>query len=442
MPGQLSMNDTPPDSQGPGANIFALGQAALDSGAVHPDEVKALLPMANTPEGMEALHNALGKPRGNALIPPSLRAASAAQNPALPDASGLATGKGKQTKQTSKSDESEKLNQTRNVWSTPDEINSRLDAISQSAPVQEQRQGIADQERLLSMQEKNADKDGWIKPLLALGDAQSGGGVNPGHMAASFTAPEVAQAKVANAADNLQKRKEALNKLIFDAAGKAKEGTDNSQLQNSLQQMLGYTQGMVSGNGLSEVRANQLRANSGAAFDKDSVLKAITNTNNSLDRATSIMDGKTPVTAKNFALLQQDMINAMAPGGAASEGKVNREMVSTLSTALNDLAQKGGSIQDLRKDDPALFKQLRGLITQVQQDYAIAGLDRGKELHSTWESVDDPRVQDTIDRKLKYWQDRADKVVPKDTVSHVKKTDAEIANMNDADYQAYKKTIQ
>lgn len=432
------MNEAP-DSTGPGANIFALGQAALDSGAVNPEEVKTLLPLAQTPDGMKALHQALGKPRGNALIPPSLQAATLN----LPSAGGLETGKGKQSKATAKSDQSEKLNQMRNVWSTPDEINARVDAISQSAPIQEQRKGIADQEKLLSMQEQNANKDGWIKPLLALADTQNGGGVHPGNMAASFTAPEVAQGKVMKGQDDLQKRKEALNKLIFDAAGKAKEGTDNSSLQSSLQQMLGYTSGMLSGNALSDYRGKKLISDAGAAFDKDSILKAVTNTNNSLDRAVSIMDGKTPVTAKNFALLQQDMINAMAPGGAATEGKVNREMVSTLSTALNDLALKGGSIQDLRKDDPALFRQLKGLINQVQQDYARAGVDRAKELKSTYADVPDDKVQSTTDRKLKYWQDRADKILPKEVgASHVKKSDAEIAAMSDPEYQAYKKTIQ
>ena len=69
------------------------------------------------------------------------------------------------------------------------------------------------------------------------------------------------------------------------------------------------------------MRRNQLIANSGKDFDQDKTLTQLANTNNSLDRATSIMNGKAPITGKNFALLQQDMINAMAPGGAANRGK-------------------------------------------------------------------------------------------------------------------------
>lgn len=302
-----------PDSTGAGANIFALGQAALDSGTVDQNEVNALLPLAKTPQGMQALHQALGKPTGDALIPPSLRAANAAQSPVLPDATGLKTGKGKQSKQTSKTDESQKLNQTRNVWSTPDEINSRIDAISNTQPILEQKKGIADAEKLLSMQEQNANKDGWIKPLLALADSQNGGGVHPGNMAASFTAPEVAQTKVMKAQDDLQKRKESLNKLIFDAAGKAKEGTDNSQLANSIQQMLGYTQGMVNGQNRMDPD-DQIHQRNITALKKDPLLRKNLGNMQTIENALNNATGVDKLTNEQFHELQQAIRSSITKG--------------------------------------------------------------------------------------------------------------------------------
>lgn len=55
-------------------------------------------------------------------------------------------------------------------------------------------------------------------------------------------------------------------------------------------------------------------SDAGKQFDTDTILKTSTNTSNSLDRALSMLTGKATLTAKNMAIAQQDMINAMAPG--------------------------------------------------------------------------------------------------------------------------------
>jgi len=117
-----------------------------------------------------------------------------------------------------------------------------------------------------------------------------------------------------------------------------------------------------------------------------------------------MIDGDQPITAKNFAILQQDMINAMAPGGAATEGKVNREMVETFAGKLNDLALKFGSIQDLRKEQPQIFNQLKGLIKNIHHDYNSALQTQVQALAENYENVNVPEVQKTVQKKVERYK--------------------------------------
>jgi hypothetical protein len=98
-----------------------------------------------------------------------------------------------------------------------------------------------------------------------------------------------------------------------------------------------------------ELARDKAGSSAGQAIEHDPIVMQAKKTTNNLDRALSILDGKEPVTAKSFAILQQDMINAMAPGGAATEGKVNREMVHTLQEKLNDIALHYGKRRGSKK---------------------------------------------------------------------------------------------
>lgn len=149
-----------------------------------------------------------------------------------------------------------------------------------------------------------------------------------------------------------------------------------------------------------EERRNVNSTHAGQAFEKDPILLQTKKTNNSLDRALSLLDGKEPITAKSFNVLQQDFINAMAPGGAATEGKVNREMVETAQASLNDLKLKFGDVADLRKAQPQIVNNLRNLINQVKTDYQGAQAQQASDVHDSFVNSSNPMVQKTIKEKL------------------------------------------
>lgn len=152
-------------------------------------------------------------------------------------------------------------------------------------------------------------------------------------------------------------------------------------------------------------RKNQNAVHAGLAFENDPIMKQTKQTTNSLNRALSIANGNTPVTSQNFNMLQQDLINAVAPGGAATEGKVNRELVDTLAGKLNELNTKFGNIQDLRKEQPQVFGQLVSLIKQVKSDYGQAQQERAQDLADAFKYSTNSRLQNTVnDKKSRYLQ--------------------------------------
>lgn len=166
-------------------------------------------------------------------------------------------------------------------------------------------------------------------------------------------------------------------------------------------------------NPMAQVRQAQLEetksqnaAHAGESFDKDPVMKTITGTKNNLDRAINLINGKTPITSSKFKILQQDMINATAPGGAATEGKVSREGIDLLAEKLNRLETQFGSVQDLRKEAPDIFNDLRDTITAVRGDYAQAANQRVKELGSNFQDSTNQKVQSTVKRKMGMLQDK------------------------------------
>ena len=75
-------------------------------------------------------------------------------------------------------------------------------------------------------------------------------------------------------------------------------------------------------------------------------------------------------------------------------------MVETLSAKLNDIMTQFGSINDLRKEQPAVFAQLQQLINQVHEDYNQAAHQRIAEKEANWRQIDDPKVQATVDNKV------------------------------------------
>ncbi len=371
--------------------IKSLGMKALQSGQVSPQQAAQWgqsFGLPAPPSGGGAPMTPA--PKVNPLDPSNFKTAPGFS----------AGGKGAKSENKEVLNNKETHTGNRNTNYTPDEFMAMTNSIRNMPETQDQQKSIGDLQNMINMtQGMRVKDDAWVKPLSALADAQTGS-----HLAEAYQ-PGVSQKDLNNQLlkfqDDLAKRKGDLSKTILDGVTKLKSGTDvNSQVNSALQSyMTGLNNGGANG-GLGNVRMQQLIANSGAAFDKDPILKQMTGTSNNLDRAMSMINGSTPITAKNFAILQQDMINAMAPGGAATEGKVNREMVQTLSTKLNEIGQMFGDNADLRKDDPALFKQLAGLIGQVHNDYKQSYNRRVDDIAANYTHVDVPEVQSTVREKV------------------------------------------
>ena len=383
--------------------LASLGSAALASGRVSPQEAAQnaqWLSYMNSPTGQTEGMIAMGAPDDSSSS--ALPALKPMLNPtSLPNpGNAAASKKGSKLGASQEGKQETRSNVTRALTFTPEEFQSMANSVRQLPEMQDQQKSLNDLGDVLSMTASApSTQEGWIKPLLALADSQTGS-----HLSQGFQ-PEMTMAQrnqmLLKYLDEIQKRKSDLSKSILEGVTKMKSGTEQNATINSLLEKLSNEQNnKIQNTQGSKVRRNQMVANAGASFDKDPILKQVTTTNNSLDRAMSMMNGSTPITGKNFALLQQDMINAMAPGGAATEGKVNREMVETLAAKLNNLMTQFGSVQDLRKEQPQVFDQLKSLINQVREDYNSAGKQRTTELAANFTDIPDPLVQSTVNRKV------------------------------------------
>lgn len=148
-------------------------------------------------------------------------------------------------------------------------------------------------------------------------------------------------------------------------------------------------------------RQNKNSSQAGLEFENHPIMRQLKQTTNSLDRALSIANGKNPVTSQSFNMLQQDLANAVAPGGAATEGKINRDLITTLSAKINDLNTRFGNIKDLRKEQPQVFNYLTGLMGQVKDDYRQAMSSQAADIHDSFADSDNPKVKSVIKEKLK-----------------------------------------
>lgn len=144
----------------------------------------------------------------------------------------------------------------------------------------------------------------------------------------------------------------------------------------------------------------------GHAFEADPIILNSKKNLNSIEKSQSILnDPKAPVTGKAFNLAYNDYINATAPGGAATEGKVNRELPETFATQWNTLQQKLGDNADLRKDPQgkALIDILKQNISTVRRDMKSQISDQAKSLHSNYQSTSNEKVKQVADSKLKQY---------------------------------------
>lgn len=151
-------------------------------------------------------------------------------------------------------------------------------------------------------------------------------------------------------------------------------------------------------------RKNVNAANAGKEFEHDPIIKVSKTNLNSLTRSQSILDNPNkPVTAKDLNLAYTDYINAVAAGGAATEGKINRELPETWATEFNNFKAKGGEFDDLRKSTTGakLINMLKENISTVRSDIQQAAADQALSIHGIYSANTNQKVQDTIKNKLK-----------------------------------------
>lgn len=151
-----------------------------------------------------------------------------------------------------------------------------------------------------------------------------------------------------------------------------------------------------------EIREDDQASHAGQAVE--TAVKPFKNTLNSIDRAESLLNGKEPVTAKSLAIAQQDFINSVAQGGAATEGKVNREMIHTIDEAINDAKLRFGNIADLRKSQPQIIEHMRGLFAQVKADYRQAMQQQMQDTSGSYSQTSNKKVQETLKGKADRYQ--------------------------------------
>lgn len=159
-----------------------------------------------------------------------------------------------------------------------------------------------------------------------------------------------------------------------------------------------------------EETQNQNAVQAGKAFDTDKIIQGSKVSKNSLDRASSILDNPNkPVTAKDLNLAYTDYINAVAAGGAATEGKIQRELPETWAIKLNELMQQVGANNDLRSTNAGkeLISMLKENIRTVHHDLHLATSDQARLLHDNYVANSNSKVKETIKQKLKTYAPEA-----------------------------------
>lgn len=280
--------------------------------------------------------------------------------------------------------------------------------------LQQQGSDIAALRDQLAKYQATPRQTDW-RPLAALVDTQFGGGGAFGK-AAQAIAPESEAEKqktinsslkdIATLSGGLTKEqreyyKEKLNEQSYEL---------NRQLKERLAQEANKTK-IAAANPVAKYREARLdlatsknAGDVGSAYEKDKILKDTKTSANSLLRSESILTNREkPVTTTDLNLAYNDYINAVAAGGAATEGKIQREMPVTFETEWNRLKQKAGRNEDLRKSPTgaALIDLLQKNITKVKEDLNAAKGEQAYNIHSNFMNSTNPKAIETNKRKLK-----------------------------------------
>lgn len=152
-----------------------------------------------------------------------------------------------------------------------------------------------------------------------------------------------------------------------------------------------------------EEQKNQNSVAAGNSFENDPIIKLSKTNLNSLTRSQSILDNPNkPVTTNDLNLAYNDYINAVAAGGAATEGKIQRELPETWATQFNSLKGKAGEFDDLRQNETGaqLIGMLKQNIGTVRNDISQAVAQQASNRFDDYAANTNPKVQDVAKGKL------------------------------------------
>ncbi len=151
---------------------------------------------------------------------------------------------------------------------------------------------------------------------------------------------------------------------------------------------------------------SQNAAKAGKDIEEDPVNKDAAQARQSLSRGKSLLNGKNPLTYNNLNAVQQDVISGMTKGGQSSEGKVNREMQESWIGRWNNLKAKAGQYgndNDIRKQDPGLYKQIQDLLNEVDGSIAHNMAERTKSLATSYGQTSNKKQKAVVDQKIKQY---------------------------------------
>lgn len=370
----LSMAQNDPGTQ----SYLSLGKSAMDSGQVSPDEVAQTQEIMSKPGGSKALQSAFSKlgigKKSESLLPAPLVEMMKA---------GGSTGKGKQTKADQKMTQDQKTSTTKNLYANPDEFAARMQTVQDLPFIQDQQKSIEQAQNALSMQqaEPSENKDFWVKPLLSLSDA-----IHGTQMAKDYTPPEnriQKAARLTGVADDLQKRKEALSKMIFEGAKQTKDGTETNASTLALMQQLGRIEGQINSGGRGDpddrmaFQAHQRTIN---AIKNDKTLKDRLTQYTNLGNSLAMIDQADITTPNSIDEAQQGIRANLGIKGTGGVDERDRIRMNSVMLEMARLKQQmTGKPQDVSKDNEILIhiKNLANVEREnikqaIQQRLAVA----------------------------------------------------------------------
>lgn len=215
-----------------------------------------------------------------------------------------------------------------------------------------------------------------------------------------------------------------LNKAIASVSDPKQTGIGIAQIMDHMKSMtLPLTQGQQhidANQPLAKVKAdgvqvqrdklnetkNQNSNAVGQAYDDDKIISKSKMSQNALKKALSILNNPNkPVTAGDLTLSYNDFIDAVANGGAGTEGKISREMPDTWVQKWNETKQKAGKNDDLRNTAAGaeLISLLKENVYTVQADMTKQIADQAVSLHAGFSKNTNQQVIDTSKVKLKQY---------------------------------------